>query len=45
MLATVAQLLGLACMVAGAVVVAGFGGGLIGAGVAVVYVGLAAEDR
>jgi hypothetical protein len=40
---TALQLLGLGLTVAGLVVLAGVGGALIGAGVAVVYVGLAGE--
>jgi hypothetical protein len=40
---TALQLLGLGLIIAGAVVVAGVGGALIGAGIAATYVGLAGE--
>ena len=41
---TALQLLGLGLIVAGAIVVAGLGGALIGAGIAAVYFGLAGES-
>ena len=40
---TALQLAGLILIVVGAAVVAGIGGGVIGAGVAVAYIGLAGE--
>jgi len=43
MTATILQVVGLASVVAGAIVAAGVGGALIGGGIAAVYVGLAAE--
>jgi len=41
---TALQILGLALVVAGLVVIAGVGGALLGAGVSVVYLGLAGES-
>jgi len=45
MFGTASQLVGLAFVVAGSVILAGLGGFLIGAGVAAVFVGLAAEGK
>ena len=43
MFATASQLIGLAFIVAGSIVLAGVGGFLLGAGVTAIYVGLAAD--
>jgi len=43
MTATILQIVGLVSVVAGAVVTAGAGGALIAGGIAVVFVGIAAE--
>jgi len=43
MTATILQVLGLASVVAGAIVAAGVSGALVGGGVAAIYVGLAAD--
>ena len=45
MLASLLQLAGLVAVTAGACVLAGFGGLLVGGGVTAVYVGLAVEGR
>ena len=45
MFGTASQLVGLALVVAGSVILAGFSGFLLGLGVVAVYVGLAADRK